>query len=65
MIQFEGRMTRTYNIENKHVVLLISKGKELNALKNVVKKRAEASDIFAGSDYSCVLNLLLDSKELN
>ena len=59
MVQFEGRMTRSYNIDNKHVYLLISRGKELKTFKKVVAERAEASDVFAGSDYSCVLNILL------
>lgn len=60
MVQFEGRMTRSYNIENKHVYLLISKGKELRTFKKVVAERAKASDMFAGSDFSCILNILLD-----
>lgn len=60
MVQFEGRMTRSFNIDDKHVYLLVSRGKELNTLKKVVAERAEASDLFAGSDYSCVLNILLD-----
>ena len=65
MVQFEGRMTRTYNVENKHVYLLISKGKELKTFKQVVSDRAEASDVFAGSDFSCVLSILLDNKDIN
>ena len=60
MVQFEGRMTRSYNIENKHVFLLVSRGKELKNLKKVVANRAKASDVFAGSDFSCVLSILLD-----
>lgn len=61
MVQFEGRMTRSYNIDNKHVYLLVSKGKELRTFKKVVADRAKASDVFAGSDFSCVLSILLDS----
>ena len=64
MVQFEGRMTRTYNIDNKHVVLLISKGKELNTFKRVVSNRAKSSDIFAGSDFSCVLSILLNNDKI-
>jgi superfamily II DNA or RNA helicase len=60
MVQFEGRMTRSYNIDNKHVYLLISRGDELKAFKSVVADRAKASDVFAGSDFSCVLSILLD-----
>lgn len=64
MVQFEGRMTREYNIIGKRVVLLISKGNELKTFKKVVSDRAKAGDLFTGSDFSCVLQLLLDSKEL-
>lgn len=62
MVQFEGRMTRSKNIVGKHVYLLVSKGKELKNLKSVVSDRAKASDLFSGSDFSCVLSLLLDSE---
>lgn len=65
MVQFEGRMTRSYNIDNKHVILLISRGKELRTFKKLVAGRAEASDVFAGSDYSCVLSILLDSGKIS
>ena len=65
MVQFEGRMTRSYNIDNKHVYLLISRGNELKTFKKVVADRAKASDIFAGSDFSCVLSILLDSNQLS
>ena len=64
MVQFEGRMTRSYNIENKHVYLLISKGKELSTFKKTVSDRAKASDVFAGSDFSCVLSILLNDDRL-
>ena len=64
MVQFEGRMTREYNIIGKHVYLLVSRGRELQKLKNLVADRAVASDLFAGSDFSCVLSLLLDNEKL-
>lgn len=64
MVQFEGRMTRSKDIIGKHVYLLVSRGKELKALKNIVSDRAKASDLFSGSDFSCVLSLLLDSEAL-
>lgn len=59
MVQFEGRMTREYDIKDKHVYLLMSKGKELSNFKHAIGDKAQASDIFAGSDYSCVLSILL------
>lgn len=64
MVQFEGRMTRQQDIINKHVYLLVSDGKELKTLQGIVKDRAKASDLFAGSDYSCVLSLLLNDNKL-
>lgn len=65
MVQFEGRMTREHNIVGKHVYLLISRGKELSKFKSVVADRAQASDLFAGSDFSCVMSLLLDNDKIN
>lgn len=59
MVQFEGRMTRSRDIIGKHVYLIVSEGKELKRFQEVVADRAKASDVFAGSDFSCVLNLLL------
>lgn len=64
MVQFEGRMTREQNIIGKHVYLLISRGKELTTFKHTVADRAKASDVFAGSDYSCVLSILLENDKL-
>lgn len=64
MVQFEGRMTRSYDIIGKHVYLLISKGKELSNFKKVIADRAKASDVFTGSDYSCVMSILLNDEKL-
>ena len=61
MVQFEGRMTRSFNIVGKHVYLLLSEGKELSTFNSIIADRARASDVFAGSDFSCVLSLLLSS----
>lgn len=63
MVQFEGRMTRSKDIIGKHAYVLASRGKEVNKLKNEIKDRAKASNDFAGSDYSCILMLLLDKLE--
>lgn len=64
MVQFEGRMTRTFNIEGKHVRLIVSEKEELKTFKNIIADRAKASDLFAGSDFSCVMSLLLKDKSL-
>lgn len=65
MVQFEGRMTRSFNIVGKSVFLLVSRGKELKKFKSDVADKAVASDLFAGSDFSCVLSILLDSGVLD
>lgn len=64
MVQFEGRMTRQVDIIGKHVYMIVSKGRELKNLKTLVSDRATASDMFAGSDFSCVLSLLLDDEKI-
>lgn len=64
MVQFEGRMTRSYDIIDKHVYLLMSRGNELKTFKEAVADDAQASDMFAGSDFSCVLSILLDEDKL-
>lgn len=63
MVQFEGRMTRSRDIIDKHVYVILSTGEELRGFKRIVGDRAKASDLFAGSDFSCVLSLLLKGKE--
>ena len=61
MVQVEGRMTRSFNIENKRVFLLATKGREYNNLKDTIAKRAHSSELFTGSDYSLILDLLRDN----
>lgn len=60
MIQFEGRMTRTFDIRDKHVYILCSEGKEYKTLTGVVKNRAEAIENMTEVDYSVVLSILLE-----
>ena len=60
MVQFEGRMTRSFDIVNKHVYVLLSRGGELRTFNTIIADRARASDMFAGSDFSCVMQLLLE-----
>lgn len=64
MVQLEGRMTRSRDIVGKHVYVIVTKGRELNSLKETISDRAKASDLFAGSDFSCVLSLLLNNDKL-
>ena len=63
MVQFEGRTTRSKDIIGKHCRVLVTKGKERNKFEKELKERAKGSDAFAGSDYSCILSLLLDRIE--
>lgn len=58
MVQFEGRITRDFDIIDKHVYMIVTKGDEKRKLITEIAKRAEASDEFAGSDFSMVLDLL-------
>ena len=64
MVQFEGRMTRSFDIIDKHIYVLISRGDELRTFKNEIADKAKASDMFAGSDFSCVMELLLSEDKL-
>lgn len=58
MVQFEGRITRDFDIIDKHVYMIVTKGDEKKKLINDIARRAEASHEFAGSDFSMVLDLL-------
>ena len=60
MVQFEGRMTRSFNIKNKRVFIIVTKGRELKRLKTIITERAQASKDFAESDFSLVLDLLTE-----
>lgn len=60
MVQFEGRMTRSFDIKNKRVFIITTEGRELNRLRKTISDRAKAAVSFAESDFSCVLDLLTD-----
>ena len=59
MVQFEGRITRSFDIIDKHVVVLCSEGAEFKRFNEVIKKRAEASSKFSKADISCIMQILL------
>lgn len=61
-VQFEGRTTRSFDIDDKHVVVLLTKGPELKRFEKVLAERAQNSDAFAGSDYSMFLTLMLEKQ---
>ena len=60
MVQFEGRITRDFHIENKNIYVILTEGKEKRRFMQEVKQKAQASDEFIGSDYSMILSLFLD-----
>lgn len=59
MIQFEGRITRALDIENKTVYVLCSRGKEEKSLLATVKARAKAATELTNTDISVLLDILL------
>lgn len=63
MIQFEGRITRSLEIEGKHVYILCSRGQEYKTLNDVVRQRAKATTEFTNADISLVMSILLEGME--
>lgn len=59
MVQAEGRMERSFNIYNKHVYLLVSRGEELRRLETVIKERVSGAVSFTNSDFSLVRDIIL------
>lgn len=59
MIQFEGRMTRDFDIIGKNIYILVSEGAEYKTLIRTVRDRAKATTEFTKTDISVVLNILL------
>lgn len=57
-VQFEGRMTRSLDILNKHLYVILSECKELNKFRGILAERANAVTKFSNADYSLILNLL-------
>lgn len=58
MVQFEGRMTRDFNVEYKAVYLLVSMGKEKELVEERLKLRVDASAAFAKTGNSMVLKAI-------
>jgi superfamily II DNA or RNA helicase len=63
MIQFEGRITRDIDIIGKHVYILCSSGPEFKAFDEVLRQRAKATSEFTNTDYSVVMDILLEGFE--
>lgn len=59
MVQFEGRITRDFDITGKNIYIMCSLGKEKETLEKVVASRAKATTQFTNTDYSVILDILL------
>ena len=59
MIQFEGRITRSFDIVGKNVFILCSLGEEYKKLNEVVRQRAKATAQFTNTDLSVIMDILL------
>lgn len=58
MVQFEGRMTREFNIEYKSVYLLVAMGREKKFVEQTLKLRVNASAAFSKTSKSMVLEAI-------
>lgn len=63
MIQFEGRITRDFDIVGKNVYILCSEGREYKTLLSSIKDRARATADFTKTDLSIVMDILLNKEE--
>jgi superfamily II DNA/RNA helicase len=59
MVQFEGRMTREFDIEYKSVFLLVSEWKEKDFVEETLKLRVNASAAFSKTGNSMVLEAIV------
>lgn len=59
MIQFEGRITRDFDIIGKNIYILCSEGQEYKTLTRAIRDRAQATSEFTKTDLSVVMNILL------
>lgn len=62
MIQFEGRITRDFDIVGKKIYVLCSLGEEYRTLRTTLKQRAKATTDFTNTDFSVILDMLLRSE---
>lgn len=64
MVQFEGRMTRDFNVMYKSLYLLVSMGKEKKFVEETLKLRVDASDAFVIQGASMVVSALKESNNI-
>ena len=65
MIQFEGRITRDLHIAGKSIYLLCSEGKEAKRLKDVITDRTKSTMETSSTDFSVILDLLMNTNGEN
>lgn len=58
MVQFEGRITREFDIQNKKVYLLVSMGREKRFVEDKLKMRVDASKSLTKTGRSMVLEAI-------
>lgn len=63
MLQFEGRITRDFDIIGKNIYILCSEGKEMNTLNEVLRSRTKATTDFTNADISVILQILLENEK--
>lgn len=64
MVQFEGRMTRDFNVMYKSLYLLVSMGKEKKFVEETLKLRVDASDAFVTQGKSMTVSALKERKNI-
>lgn len=63
MVQFEGRMTREFDIENKNLTMLVCKGKEEKYIEEILKERLKASEEFTDQRGESMVKTLIKNIE--
>lgn len=63
MLQFEGRATRSFDIQDKKIYVLVTEGRELTEFKTKVAQNYKFASSFASQDISGIGQLLLEQLE--
>ena len=65
MVQFEGRMTRDFDVMYKSLFFLVSMGKEKKFMEETLKLRVEASESFVNVGKSMTIQALRDNDNIS
>ena len=60
LTQFEGRTTRSFDIEGKNIYILCSKGAEEQTLNKIIRERAKATAETTNVGLSVIMSILLE-----